>query len=215
MKYFIKNQLSSIGLLPTIDFIRKAPQFLKWVVNGCSGIAPQPIKRIIIKSYLKKYNIKNFIETGTHVGDTLAFIASDSKINCTSVELSNFYFQLNKKRFKSYENVKLINGDSGIIIKNLTKLIKSPTLFWLDGHYSGGITGKGDLETPIALELDAILNSEIEGHIVLIDDARSFTGSSDYPVLEFFLDKIRKTGKYEIEISTDIIRLVYKRFDKL
>ena len=124
--------------------------------------------------------------------------------------LSNFYFQKCKKRFKSYSNVILINGDSGLEIKNQIKSIESPTLFWLDGHYSGGITGKGALETPISLELDSILNSDITGHVILIDDARCFTGFDDYPILETFLDKIRKNQKYDIEISSDIIRLTPK-----
>ena len=92
MKYYIKNKLSIIGFLPVIDFIRKVPSFVKWINDGCSGIAPQPIKRIIIKSYLKNFKINNFIETGTHEGDTLAYIAADEKILCTSIELSNFYF---------------------------------------------------------------------------------------------------------------------------
>ena len=210
MKKYIKNQLSKIGLLATLDFIRKIPQFLKWIGNGCSGIAPQPIKRIIIKSYLKKYKIKNFIETGTHVGDTLAYIAVDKKISCTSIELNDYYFQLNKERFLSYKNVNLIKGDSGVIIKELVRTIQNPTLFWLDGHYSGGITGKGALETPISIELESILNSDVEGHIILVDDARCFIGRDDYPVLELLLDKVRKTEKYDIEISADIIRLIYK-----
>ena len=210
MKIYFKNHLSNIGILPLIDFIRKIPQFVKWIYNGCSGIAPQPIKRIIIKSYLRNYKIKNFIETGTHVGDTLAYMAADRKILCTSIELSDFYFQLNKKRFVKYDNVNLIKGDSGIIIKELVKSIKTPTLFWLDGHYSGGITGKGALETPISMELDSILNSDIEGHIILVDDARCFQGSDDYPILETFLDKVRKTEKYDIEVSSDIIRMVFK-----
>ena len=210
MKYKIKNTLSSIGLFPIIDFVRKIPSFSKWIYNGCSGIAPHPIKRIIIKSYLKKYKIKNFVETGTFLGDTLAYIAADKNILCTSIELSDFYYQLNTKRFKSYKNVNLINGDSGTILKELSKSIELPTLFWLDGHYSGGDTGKGVLETPISIELDSILNSNIPGHVILVDDARCFIGADDYPILESFIDKIRKTGKYDIEISTDIIRLVYK-----
>ena len=210
MKNQLKYKLSKVGLLPIIDFIRKTPQILKWIFNGCNGIAPQPIKRIIIKSYLKKYNIKNFVETGTHVGDTLAYIAGNTDIFCTSIELSDYYFNLNRERFLSYENVNLIKGDSGIVINELISSIQNPTLFWLDGHYSGGITGKGSLETPISLELESILNSDIEGHIILVDDARLFVGTDDYPYLELVLNQVRKTKKYDIEVSADIIRLVYK-----
>ena len=60
------------------------------------------------------------------------------------------------------------------------------------------------------MELDSILNSDIEGHIILVDDARCFQGSDDYPILETFLDKVRKTEKYDIEVSSDIIRMVFK-----
>ena len=66
------------------------------------------------------------------------------------------------------------------------------------------------METPISLELDSILISDITGHVILIDDARCFTGFDDYPILETFLDKIRKNQKYDIEISSDIIRLTPK-----
>ncbi len=77
----------------------------------------------------------------------------------------------------------------------------------MDAHYSGANTGKGELETPILSELEAILNSDVKGHVILIDDARCFNGSHDYPHLDKLLQMIRCKGKYNIEISCDIIRL--------
>lgn len=51
------------------------------------GACPPPIKRAIIKSYLKRYQLREFIETGTHLGDTLADVANDSSVSCHSIEL--------------------------------------------------------------------------------------------------------------------------------
>jgi hypothetical protein len=42
-----------------------------------------------------------------------------------------------------------------LIIKDLNE----PAIFWLDGHYSSGITAKGDKICPIFEELDSIFNN--------------------------------------------------------
>lgn len=47
-----------------------------------------------------------------------------------------------------------------------------PALFWLDGHYSGGGTAKGKQETPISLELRAVLDAPASVRVFLIDDVR-------------------------------------------
>jgi hypothetical protein len=56
-------------------------------------------------------------------------------------------------------------------------------LFWLDGHYSGGPTGRGDSDTPIRAELATVLGGP-HRHAVLVDDAHCFTGEGDYPTLD-------------------------------
>jgi hypothetical protein len=83
-----------------------------------------------------------------------------------------------------------------------------PTLFWLDGHYSGGITSSADLHSPINAELDAILGHAIATHVILIDDARLFTGRDGYPHLDEVLAAVRSNGRYSAEVSADIIRLL-------
>ena len=93
------------------------------------------------------------------------------------------------------------------VLPQILTTLHGPALFWLDGHYSGGVTEKGEADTPISIELQAILESGIKGHIVLIDDARCFDGTSDYPFIEDLLAVVRRNANYRIEISADIIRL--------
>ena len=84
---------------------------------------------------------------------------------------------------------------------------KRPVLFWLDGHYSGGDTAKGELDTPVSVELDSILESPVKGHVILIDDARCFDATHDCPHLDILLETVRRKNTYHIEVSADIIRL--------
>jgi len=210
MKMALKNQLSRLGLLPLMDGLRRLPETKRWLESGCSGIAPSPIKRKIIAAYLYKFRLKQFIETGTYLGDTLAYIAHDKSIQCSSIELAESYYQQAKVRFSAYSNVHLLCGDSGAILPNIVRKLESPALFWLDGHYSGGSTGQGQLDTPISAELQGILTSPIQNHVILIDDVRFFDGTNGYPHLDDLLENVRENSDYSVEVSADIVRLTPK-----
>jgi hypothetical protein len=183
---------------------------MQWMGNGCRGIAPPPVKRVVLSSYLRRFSLHQFIETGTYMGDTLAYIALDKKLKCTSVELADTYYQLALARFASYTNVNLIKGDSGAVLPDIVRRLEEPALFWLDGHYSGAMTARGDADTPISSELQVILDSPIKTHVILIDDARQFDGTSSYPHLDVLMNTVREKSAYHIEVSIDIIRLTPK-----
>lgn len=210
MKTTIKHGLARLGVFFPLDLVRRIPETIRWVSGGCSGAAPHPVKRLIIFSYLKKYGLKQFIETGTLHGDTLAYIARHGTISTMSIELSDTYFSEAQRRFAEYSNVTLLHGDSCRLIPDIVSQSQTPALFWLDGHYSGGDTGKGELETPVSLELEAILASQMKRHVILIDDAHCFDGTGDYPYLDHLLKIVRIDGNYNCEISADIIRLTPK-----
>jgi len=210
MKTIIKHKLSRQGLLAALDLIRRLPEIARWIQAGCIGIAPPPVKRMVISAYRKRYGLTRFIETGTHLGDTLAYIAQQKVVNATSIELDETFYRAAKQRFAGYPNVTMLEGDSGKLLPVLVHQLQTPALFWLDGHYSGGDTGKGVLDTPVSAELEAILGSPVKGHVILIDDARCFDGTQDYPYLDQLLEMVRLKNTYHIEVSTDIIRLTPK-----
>lgn len=203
----IRQFLIGSGLWYPLSLLRSIPAIFHWLRSGCKGLAPDPIKLMVIGSYLKRYSIDNFVETGTHVGKTLGYFAKKG-IGCTSIELSQELYQAACTLFKASKNVRLVQGDSSRRLPELLQEINKPVLFWLDGHYSAGLTASAETHTPISAELKAILNHPIKQRVILIDDARYFDGTNDYPHLDDLLRVIREDGSYSAEVSTDIIRLV-------
>jgi hypothetical protein len=126
-----------------------------------------------------------------------------------SIELDHVLYQAAKERFSSNPSVTIIEGDSGLVLPKLLDEIAGPCLFWLDGHYSAGVTAKGDRDTPISAELSAIVRHSCRDHIILIDDARCFNGEHDYPRIEDLIESLRaQRPGVEIIVDTDVIRVV-------
>jgi hypothetical protein len=71
-----------------------------------------------------------------------------------------------------------------------------PALFWLDGHYSGGVTARGESDTPIYAELVHVLGSSHK-NVIVIDDARCFGSGAKYPTIEALTAFVRRPIKVE------------------
>ncbi len=128
-----------------------------------------------------------FIETGTFLGDT-AEIASRVFSEVHTIELSDEIYQKAQKRLERYVNCHAHRGDSPIVLERILPHIKGNILFWLDGHYSGGITAKTNKNTPILDELLATEKSGLTDPFILIDDIRLFQKTSDQFISESSLD---------------------------
>lgn len=166
---------------------------------------------MVLSAYLRRFDLAEFVETGTHLGDTLAYMARNKGVRCTSIELAEGFYRRAAERFRSWRNVSVLHGDSGVLLPDVVRHLNRPALFWLDGHYSGGATEQGATDTPISAELRILLDSPIKSHVILIDDARCFDGSHGYPHLDELLATVRMGSDYHIEVSADIIRLTPKQ----
>jgi hypothetical protein len=178
----------------------------KWEMNGRVGAAPQAIKQRIITDYQRKFSLDILIETGTYLGEMVEAQKENFK-KIISIELDNKLYNNAKNKFNKLKHIELYEGDSGLLLEGILNDLKQPALFWLDGHYSEGFTSKGTLITPILAELDVIL-TKFDKHVILIDDARLFTGKDDYPTIEKLQELISKYKKnYKFYIESDIIRI--------
>jgi hypothetical protein len=180
----------------------------EWQQNGCPIPPPHEVKQITIKEYQKLSGFTTFVETGTYLGEMVDAQIKNFR-NIISVELGMELFKKAQVKYANENSVTIIQGDSGEELPKIVHNLKDSAIFWLDGHYSSGITAKGERECPIFEELDAILTKSKYKHIILIDDARCFIGAGDYPSIEKLSEYIRrKNNKYNIEIKHDIIRCV-------
>ena len=156
----IFNNLSSKELkftnIKDLNYIRLSEEFL-----------------LELKDILK---FDKVIETGTCLGASTA-IAAKVVSEVHSIELSQDLYNKSCQNLQNYTNVKLYWGDSGKILIDAI-LDDKPTLFWLDGHYSGVYsnqdTALGEKNTPIIKELQTIKKANLKNAIILIDDIRVF-----------------------------------------
>jgi hypothetical protein len=108
-------------------------------------------------------------------------------------------------------NVRVVEGDSEQLMTGLIAELDQPALFYLDRHYSGGQTGKGQHETPVVKEVEAILRDAPNGSFVIIDDARWFGRLQDYPPLLDFLCSLRDRGVDDAVVMNDSIQFSIRR----
>jgi hypothetical protein len=80
-------------------------------------------------------------------------------------------------------------------------------MFWLDAHFSGGFTSRGDVDCPLITELDAIAAAKLSQVAILVDDVRCL-GRTGYPALNDVIEKcgIALPGK-RVRIEHDILFL--------
>lgn len=178
-----------------------------WRGMGSPLPPPSAYKQELIKAYADRYKTPILVETGTYLGEMVKAGLPYFK-EIYSVELSQELYQNASNKFKGAKSVKLYNGDSGEMLQKIIKKVKKPALFWLDAHYSAGVTAKGDLNTPIVKELETIFSAKNPGHIILIDDARVFDGTDDYPTINQLKKLMHKLSPdYGVVVRNDVIRL--------
>ena len=82
-----------------------------------------------------------------------------------------------KEKYNRCNKKKKINfhlGDSSKVLTKLCPKIKNNAIFFLDGHWSGGNTGKGDKDCPLYEELQSIMSHFTHNCIIIVDDCRLF-----------------------------------------
>lgn len=184
---------------------RKRAEIRQWRAAGRPVPPPSAVKQATVRAYSRTLGLRTLVETGTYLGDMVEAQRRHFE-SIWSIELSPELHDAAAARFSRARNVVLLQGDSGELMPTVLDRLVGPALFWLDGHYSAGITARGILETPVARELETILASGYD-HCILVDDARCF-GSGDYPTLDEVrvLVAERRPG-WSCVVRDDIIRI--------
>lgn len=134
-----------------------------------------------------------WIETGTHLGDTAELLATVAD-RVHTIEPAEELFKKAQTRLSHLRHVTVHFGTSEDSLEPILRQTQGNVTFWLDGHYSAGVTFEGKADTPILEELNLIAQyrPQFQGIAVLIDDVRCFNPKlpefTDYPPKEFLVN---------------------------
>lgn len=195
------------GMHRLVRLVRDPIEIRRFARAGSTGPAPHGLKVELVQKAAKTRGIEVLIETGTYRGDMVAAVLPMFR-RIVTIELSPDLHRAAKARFARWPHVECIQGDSAERMASVLSELREPALFWLDAHWSGGITARAGLDTPITAELEAILAHPVRGHVILVDDARHFDGSRGYPTVDSLCEEVkRRKPQSRIEIADDIISI--------
>lgn len=116
---------------------------------------------------------KVFVETGTLNGDTALSVAPLFE-QVRTIEVDRGLQKHAAKRCSIYPAITVHRGDSGQILGEIISPIREPICFYLDAHYSGGVTGRSHInDVPLYRELYHVAQHDYPD-IIIIDDLDYF-----------------------------------------
>lgn len=184
---------------------RQEQRYFEAILRGEYHLPPQSVKLAVIRHNIPNPYPRVFVETGTYYGDTVAAI-KDMYSNVISIEVDEMLYKKACVRFAADKNVHIVHGDCARELPTILAKLNEPAVFWLDGHYSGGETGKGEVEDPILISLNQIAALPAQEHVIFIDDARTFDGREGRPDISDIFNYIKKIdSRYIIRVQNDII----------
>jgi len=176
----LKRKINRNSLYINASFVA---QRVRRHLNPTRGFHIDKIDKIVAAQGL--FGISTFIETGTYLGVTTNYVQKFfSKVY--TIELSKLLADEATEYFSSKKHVTVLQGDSGLMLEDIVTRNTEKKLFWLDAHYSAGITASSAKfgDTPISKEIEVILDHWTDESVILVDDASLFVGKDNYPTIE-------------------------------
>lgn len=163
----------------------------------------------LILALHQKVKFRDFVETGTYEGNTTAWAAKYFP-QVTTIELSEKYHRAAVARFASQPTIRPMQGNSAAVLGEIVPTLTTPSLFWLDAHWSGLDTAGREVECPLLEEM-ALLNAASAEHTVLVDDARLFCAppprphrAAQWPDLCTTVAALRDGGRRHVVLFEDV-----------
>jgi hypothetical protein len=213
------RESSSLTILPHVEFhLRPMPGYtliqplldalaLRQWRKHRRPPAPRSVKAAVIRRFADRKLRSVFVETGTFYGDMLAALSGDFE-RLYSIELHKGLARRAMRRFAGDPKVSIMQGDSSDLLKPLLCSLARPAVLWLDGHYSGILTARGETDTPIMREIDAVLRAGTPQDAVLIDDARLFGTDPAYPTVAEVEQRVLEVRpNWTVRVDDDIVQM--------
>ena len=207
----IRTRNRLLKLAPWLERVSEWRHLLRagkrWRTEGFFMPVPYFIRRAQLLQVGKRIGAEVVVETGTYRGDTTVFLARHFRETHT-VEVVPELAQLARERFANQPSITVWDGDSSHVLRSLLPQLKGAVLFYLDGHDSGGVTGKGQKACPVREELEIIYGAGENMVSVVIDDARLFGTDPDYPTIDEvreWMEKLRPAASVRVEHDAIVI----------
>lgn len=171
--------------------------FVPWGKSFYAAPSPHFIKHAVLLR--NAFPSSTWVETGTYLGQTTKELSKHGAF-VYSIEPEPTLYSNAVEYFESYQNVEILKGLSEEVFPSLLPKLSGDINFWLDGHYSAGVTHKGPQDTPILDEL-AHISRNLDHFLkvcVMIDDIRMFNPEledySSYPTLNVLVEWANQNG---------------------
>ena len=148
---------------------------------------PPSLKRAHLLSLFRQRGHRVLIESGTYLGGTVEhFIPHAERI--VSVEIDPALHVRAAEHFAPFPHVEIVLGDAAEHVPRIVSRLDLPPLVYLDGHYSGAGTGRGEEFEPAATIVGRIAAAGVPpGTTIVVDDLRIFGRDAEAPTLEQLL----------------------------
>lgn len=149
--------------------------------NGAPANPRSLMKYRVIRALAKRVGADCLIETGTFRG---VMAARCARVFATvlTVELDAKLAAQAKASLARYRNVTVYQGDA---VALLPQMLAHPgagrCVIFLDAHYSGGDTARGEIPEPAIAELDILAQRRDRIGGIVIDDFRCFGVEEGFP----------------------------------
>lgn len=154
--------------------------------------------------------LRRAVETGTFHGDGARRLARLFP-EVVTIELSDALHEQAKVALADVAHVQVLHGRSPERLAELAD--GTPTLYWLDAHWSLGETAGADAQCPLIDEVRAIGAGNSAVDCILIDDARLFMAPppppadpAQWPALAEVMDALREIWPgHFIAVAHDLV----------
>lgn len=179
--------------------------------RGGSGAPGSPMcprgKAQVLKAYAEVYRTPVLVETGTYLGDMIQATRGQFE-TVFSIELDPTLQRRAAAMWARDPAVHILLGDSVMVLPAVLAQLDGNALFWLDAHFSGGLTAGSGRPAPVLEEVRLILQRDSPGDVILIDDARCLIGDDGYPTIADIEAIVRATRPgLVLEVHSDIVRI--------
>jgi hypothetical protein len=162
------------------------------------------LKFVHLRAVARRCGASTFIETGTYLGVT-ANRCSRIFDHVYTIEIEPKLAASAAQFLSRRPNVRVVCGDA---VTELPSIFRSnrfdSAVVFLDGHFSGGVTGYGALPEPALEEMRVLAEFKSRVGAIVIDDFRSFGVEPGFPQKSELLRAAEDLfGEYALSVNYD------------